>query len=1761
MASSFASSDSRRPPSITHPHQQISKDGQASNNPIPLSPQWLLPKPGDNKHGAGTGEVHFGSHPTYENPPDGIKSSDNGEDMHDIHKKKDVFRPSLFDMETGRRDRWRDEERDTNFSVRKDRWRDGDKEVGDTKRTDRWGENSSGKHYEARRAPTERWSDSSNRDNTHDQRRESKWNSRWGPDNKEADGSREKWGGSSKDNDVPHDKGLGILPTQGKDDREIDHSRPWRSNLSQSRARGDAPHQTPPSNKHGPMFSYGRGRGESSPTLSAGRGRIGVGGNSLISVHSQPLGAISDKAENGPLRYGRTKLLDLFRRTDMRSSWKLLDEFVHVPSLTQEEMVEPLALLSPDPEETVVLKGIDKGDIIGTSAPQMSKDGSMGRNTMDFTNSRRAKPGNMEDGTLSGDENLKGGFRNYVDDPSKERQLQYSGSNSKSESFQDHMMQPENRFKLEAPGEDIGPYRKTEEVPVSRDLSLQGNNSAPYAAPWRSPSLGERLHASSHERRDIPDNINWSSSHKDTNTQWESNFVSQSYSKDQLKRQTGEDPVLKRQLSAVLDREQEAKKHSQQSPENLILYYKDPQGAVQGPFSGGDIIGWFEAGYFGIELQVRIATASLDMPFAALGDVMPHLRAKARPPPGFAAPKQNEMSEVASKPTFGSFGHANTGVSEVDALRNEPRLKTGSTTEAENRFLESLMAGNMANTSQGVQNFVAANSSGGMVPSGADGGNDLYLLARKMALDRQRSIPSTHPYWPGMDPSAVVSNSEGVSNRSGSGWSNFPVQSSVDPLQGKIDIHNGQIFPPQAPFVQQQRLQPENLPPLANLVGQTMDNQSSMPGPEKILQSGLPQDPQVLNMLQQQYMLQLQHQASLPTQQLSVLDKLFLLKQQQKLEEQQQLLRQQQLLSQVLTEQHSLQQFSEHSYGQLQNASMASGSSTVDPSPLQQPSKDMFQIGSRLPVSSIQDERTNSSISMPQVVHDDSYNVDTKSSSVHLPHQFLNNVNIAPKSLSGIIPDQVDGFHEKRSLPTSASVESSVSYVAANKPSADSSLQRDSVLLSELQGAHSPSHKAVDTLGTEEVKKVVSSEPISDSSHPLFAETSKAETSVESEPAMPETPKVEKAVQEKINVEPVEELKSIEVREVKKASEKKSRKQKAAKSTSSSDQAKSVLKAKSLEVAGDSKLESFDETVGKSHGSSPRKKKDNKLGSSSVENVEIQQVNNSMSTSVSQDDADYAETKSEVKLVSSTPLQNLPSLSAQRAWKPAPGFRPKSLLEIQQEEQRKVHIEVPVPEITPGPWSGVVGSFEPRHSRETQIGASNTDSYAGKPEISPNLKGKKSQLHDLLAEEVLAKTDDLEMELRDSISGTSTQLPATSIVEQVDDNNFIEAKDTKKSRKKSGKGKGALAKVTLPQVSADMAISSTPAEKVKGSRAVQQEKEVLPAVPSGPSFADFVLWKDESSHPPPSPAWAADSKKVPKPTSLRDILKEQEKRISSVPPQIPVPTPQKSQPIQATHGSGPAWLLSAASPSKVASPIQISTNSQSKNKEDDDLFWGPVQQSRHESKQSEYPNLVSQGSWGTKTTPAKATPAVSLSRQKSVTSRPGERQISASPAKTSLKGKKDAANNKQSEAIGFRDWCESESARLLGSKDTSFLEFCMKQSRSEAEALLVENLGSFDPTHQFIEKFLNYKDLLPEDVVEIAFQGRKVTGFGGGSVSSNSNIKNLELDAAAAASGGGLIKEGGKKKGKKGKKISSAVLGFNVVSNRINMGEIQKAED
>ena len=63
------------------------------------------------------------------------------------------------------------------------------------------------------------------------------------------------------------------------------------------------------------------------------------------------------------------------------------------------------------------------------------------------------------------------------------------------------------------------------------------------------------------------------------------------------------------------------------SPDDLCLYYLDPQGMIQGPYLGVDIISWFDQGFFGTDLPVRLADVPEGTPFRELGEIMPHLRA------------------------------------------------------------------------------------------------------------------------------------------------------------------------------------------------------------------------------------------------------------------------------------------------------------------------------------------------------------------------------------------------------------------------------------------------------------------------------------------------------------------------------------------------------------------------------------------------------------------------------------------------------------------------------------------------------------------------------------------------------------------------------------------------------------------------------------------------------------------------------------------------------------------------------------------------------------------------------------------------------------------------------------------------------------------------------------------------------------------------------------------------------------------------------
>ncbi|CAA0841794.1 GYF domain-containing protein [Striga hermonthica] len=1579
---------------------KISEDVHAPDNSFPLSPQWLLPKPGENKVGAVTGENNFSLLPGHANRLVAVKPTGPEDDLVDNPKKKDVFRPSVLNVEPGRRDRWRDEERDTNSSsTRKDRWKEGESDPHlDSRRAD----SSAGKPYgEARHVPS--------RDN-HDQRRESKWNTRWGHNDKVTGG---KWGDpGNKEDSVFLGKGpTHVTPTHGKNERDgVDHYRPWRPSSTYSRGKGER-------EPHNQTFLHGRGRGENpAPVVSYGRGRVGSGGNLVTHTanHLQPRGTLLAKGEAGYgdpgcLSYNRTELIDLYKETDMIGyGSKCLDGVVPVPSLTQNEPTEPLAFCEPTPEELAILKGIGNGEIISSGAPQVNKDGSAGRTTTDFMQTRR----NRLDDSIHEAPNNPDGYSEYSEASAHGKYI-CRWPETKVETMQDYKTSSDHKLNVDALKEGNAIHRKNDE-------------HTHLVSDWRERSL------------DIP---------KDLTNVWQNSMIdSPNTNKGAPKWQVGDKPVLGRQPLAAINREIETHLTSQPSPEDLVLFYKDPQGEIQGPFAGSDIITWFESGYFGIELQVRLANAPADSPFYLLGDVMPHLRAKARPPPGFSTPKPNDIHD-----TSGRLNYTSAGKLEADFLKNDSRYQhsMGLTTKAENSFLEPLMAGGL----------------------GTNHGEDPFLLAKKLALEKQQSALNPYSLWPGGN-AASVTDSALAQNRTQNVEPSLPVLSIL-----------------------QQRLQQPQNTPLSNPLAQSLDNSSRIIPPENLLASGIPQDQQILSLLQQQYLLQqVQPQAPVAAQQLSLLD--MVLKQQQKQEEQQLLLRQQQqLLSQVLSKHPLNQPLSEPSISQLQQTGgFAAGDVNVGHTHFQ--NHDIFQIGSQ----NVRDESKNAAgFVLPP--NDSSRNIgsETSESSMHLPHQIFANL---PKQrdwddapAGGTIDERSKGLSS-----TTDDREHSGDSVPKQQYTIDH--KNDSVF-----------HEALDAF--EETPAGESAEPQENEEHHT------ADSSLVKEVKVPEAQGKKSKKQKSSSKAHVDSVKGA---------------------VTKSQQLKS-LESEGTAISGNAKSETLTAKGDALAASATEKEK--MKNKKSVDDLGLLPGQSSLPPRNYADGGVTTETSAQPGFALSQ------ANTGQRAWKPAPGFKPKSLLEIQQEEQRRAQEreEAAVPDISTSLssmsvsnlWAGVVANSDYKVSEEIRQEPPSTEITFAKSDSASVLKNKNNQNEDLFWDANVSKLGDSEVETSSRGVPLTTSI-MTSQSGTIIDDDFVDAKDTKKSRKKSARGKKAAPIVTPT----DVHVGSSPNDKSKLSRQMQQPKEVLPPPPSGPSLGDFVKWKGESASPP-APAWS-DSAKLSKPASLRDILKEQEKKVSS---SQPLPTPQKPATNPSSSASVPSWSYSS-SPAKSAATVTVNSQTSSKskhNKVEDDLFWGPLEQPKPDDKQSEFPQLGSQGSWANKSTPVKGNLGGTLNRQKSAGGKAADDTffVSSSSAQSSLKGNKNSIT-KHSEAGDFMEWCESECVRLIGSKDTSILEYCLKIPRSEAETLLIENLGSFDPKHEFIDKFLSYKDFLPVEAVEIAFKNRNDRKTG-----------DMISDPYPDISSGPT--KAGKKKGKKGKKVSPSVLGFNVVSNRIMMGEIQTVDE
>lgn len=305
------------------------------------------------------------------------------------------------------------------------------------------------------------------------------------------------------------------------------------------------------------------------------------------------------------------------------------------------------------------------------------------------------------------------------------------------------------------------------------------------------------------------------------------------------------------------------------------------------------------------------------------------------------------------------------------------------------------------------------------------------------------------------------------------------------------------------------------------------------------------------------------------------------------------------------------------------------------------------------------------------------------------------------------------------------------------------------------------------------------------------------------------------------------------------------------------------------------------------------------------------------------------------------------NLKDTHAWKATVlDVKTKSLKEIQEEEHRLGQTQKFIPEAAAvsttltsqsTPWVGIAGSESRKSSKEFCIGLVTTQSDFVDSKFSSNSKTKKNGMHYSPAE-ILSKSNENIID----VPGTVHQelfLPQHSD-SSFDADDFVQAK---KNRKKVAKGKLAVSKTSFPVASPDTSHSSFLGEKGKCSRLVQQEKETVSAPSAGPSLGDFVLWKGEDASSVPTSAWSNDAAIVQKATSLRAILKEQEKKLPAVQQHSSTLIQGKVQANRSNHGST-SWNISGSS-MNIKQPKTDSLKQKS-----EDLFWGPNDEAKQDMK-------------------------------------------------------------------------------------------------------------------------------------------------------------------------------------------------------------------
>ncbi|XP_013625420.1 PREDICTED: uncharacterized protein LOC106331581 [Brassica oleracea var. oleracea] len=501
-------------------------------------------------------------------------------------------------------------------------------------------------------------------------RRDNKWSSRWGPDDKEKEKDA-KVGYNNKDN--KEEVQIETQSVLGSSLRESDTRDKWRPRhrMEQLQSGGPTSYRAAPGfgldkgrsegRSEGPNIGFTVGRGRARGTWSAFFGAGGFLRNESVPGKPAPT-----------CRYVRGKLLDLYRN---QKPDKIPIDMEEVDSVTQVALIEPLAFITPDVEEEESLKGIWKGRITGSEAHTSPGEESLAEKSLGETKVDGSLLGVVSGDSVSmhnSNSGLLGSNGGGLWGASESDKVSHGSLEAVRSAFTkssmldagEPLVEQDYTGKLQQPDIEVNHSEGTlppEEFMFSY-IDPQGVIQGPFIGSdiisWfeqgffgtdleslAEKSLGETkvdgsllgvvsgdsgsMHNSNSGLLGSNGGGLWGASESDKVSHGSLEAVRSAFTKSSML-DAGE-PLVEQDYTGKLQQPDIEVNHSEGTlpPEEFMFSYIDPQGVIQGPFIGSDIISWFEQGFFGTDLQVRLATAPEGTPFQDLGSVMSYLKTES----------------------------------------------------------------------------------------------------------------------------------------------------------------------------------------------------------------------------------------------------------------------------------------------------------------------------------------------------------------------------------------------------------------------------------------------------------------------------------------------------------------------------------------------------------------------------------------------------------------------------------------------------------------------------------------------------------------------------------------------------------------------------------------------------------------------------------------------------------------------------------------------------------------------------------------------------------------------------------------------------------------------------------------------------------------------------------------------------------------------------------------------------------------------------